>query len=168
MWVQRPEMLPASRDWRRRGRRVQVGRLNSHLSTDNSFHLVSPQPRQGNRVRREVFGLAPRDGVSQAFQKPQARDVATGMIGDQPHPCSLLFLVAPPYPPAGFDHSLTELGRASRSPAVTPQAGTPAHRDSLSLCITAWIWPPACWAVAAAPLETQGEVTKEKGNFGSD
>ena len=173
MWVQHPEMLPASSDRRRRACRGQAGRLNSRPSTDNSSpYLVSPQALEGNRVRREVFSPAPRDGVSQTFQKLQPRDAATGMIQGQPHPCSLLFLVALPYPrpppPTGFDHSLTELGWASRSPAVTPQAGTPAHRDSLSLCITAWICPPACWAVAAAPLRTQGEVTKEKGNFGSD
>lgn len=72
------------------------------MSTDNnSLHLVSPQPLQGNRVKREVFSLAPRDRVSQTFQQPQPRDAATGMIGDQPHPCSLLFLVALlPHPPA--------------------------------------------------------------------
>lgn len=127
-------MLPASSDRRRRGCRGQAGRLNSRPSTDNSSpHLVSPQPLEGNRVRREVFGPAPRDGVSQTFQKLQPRDAATGMTQDQPHPCSLLFLVALPYPPTGFDHSLTELGWALRSPAVMPQAGTPAHRDSFSL-----------------------------------
>lgn len=109
-----------------------------HRQLLNPQVMGPPIPNVGPQGGEEAFALHPELGVSQAFKEAPAQlDAATGMISDQSHPCSFLFLaaVAPPAP-SGFDLGPRELGPALRSPAVTPQAGSPAHRDSLCLSIS--------------------------------
>ncbi|CAI9178169.1 unnamed protein product [Rangifer tarandus platyrhynchus] len=68
MWVQHPEMLPASSDRRRRGCRGQARRLNSRPSTDNnSPHLVSTQPLEGNRMLEADHLICKRSKPHTAF-----------------------------------------------------------------------------------------------------
>lgn len=65
--------------------------LNPHFITPQ---LLAWEPKEGKRSS----ALHPRLGWPRPSKKPQPIDAATGMIWDQPHPCSFLFLIALPHP----------------------------------------------------------------------
>lgn len=83
------------------GGTVTAGKLNS-VFIDNFLALISSAPSSWRRNPGRGEDLPPRTPgcrVAQTFKEAPALNVATGMIWGQPHPCSLLFLVAPPPPP---------------------------------------------------------------------